>query len=93
MAEEREDDEPTVELGAGAAVDGVPLARVSSRLTYGIEKSTVRRREGETVIRTPDGPRQIGDLLDGVDSTYFERRQDFEEAIRAEIGDGPVPTE
>ena len=88
-----EADEPAVELGEGETVEGVPLARVSSRLTYGIEKSTVRRREGDTEIRTPDGPTPLSDVLDSVEETYFERRQAFEEAVRAVVGTGPVPTE
>lgn len=88
-----EADEPAVELGEGETVEGVPLARGSSRLTYGIEKSTVRRREGDTEIRTPDGPTPLSDVLDSVEETYFERRQAFEEAVRAVVGTGPVPTE
>ncbi|WP_136689544.1 DUF5789 family protein [Halorhabdus amylolytica] len=95
MADEDADeaDEPAVELGERESVEGVPLARVSSRLTYGIEKSTVRRREGDTEIRTPDGPTPLSDVLDSVEETYFERRQAFEEAVRAVVGSGPVPTE
>lgn len=95
MADEDADeaDEPAVELGEGESVAGVPLARVSSRLTYGIEKSTVRRREGETEIRTPDGPTPLGDVLDEIGETYFERRQAFEAHVRDVVGTGPVPTE
>ncbi|MFB6201296.1 MAG: DUF5789 family protein [Halorhabdus sp.] len=94
MADENDDqpEEPAVELGEGAAVAGVPLSRISSRLTYGIEKSTIRRRDGDTEIRTPDGPTRLGDVLDEVDETYFERRQDFETAVREIVGTGPVPT-
>ena len=91
--EDDEPEEPAVELGEGESVAGVPLARVSSRLMYGIEKSTVRRREGETEIRTPDGPTPLGDVLDEVEATYFERRQAFEDAVREVVGTGPVPTE
>jgi hypothetical protein len=95
MAEDNDDEseEPAVTLGEGDSVAGVPLARVSSRLSYGIEKSTVRRREGETEIRTPDGPQALGDVLDDIDETYFDRRQSFEQAVRAVVGTGPVPTE
>lgn len=95
MADEdgEETDEPAVELGDGEAVAGVPLARVSSRLTYGIEKSTVRRREGDTEIRTPDGPTRLEDVLAEVEATYFDRRQAFEDAVRNVVGTGPVPTE
>lgn len=94
MADESEDEEePTVELGSGESVDGVPLARVASRLTYGIEKSAIRRREGETEIRTADGPKRLGAVLDDVNESYFDRRQAFERAVRAELPDGPVATE
>jgi len=84
---------PPIELGEGPDVSGVPLAQVASRLTYGIEKSTVRRRMGDTEIRTPEGAQELGAVLDAVDVPYFERRQEFETAIREEIGTGPVPTE
>lgn len=93
MAEDSDDEEPAVELGSGETVAGVPLARVSSRLTYGIEKSTVLRREGETELRTADGPQRLETVLGSVDATYFERRQDFEAAVEAVLPDGPVPTE
>jgi hypothetical protein len=43
-------------------------------------------------IRTPDGPRKLADVLDEVDETYFQRRQEFEEAVRDVVGTGPVPT-
>lgn len=94
MAEDNdeEDVEPAVTLGDGAAVEGVPLARVSSRLTWALERSEVRRREGDTVVRTGDGPRELGDVLDEVEETYFDSRQSFEGAVREVIGYGPVPT-
>ncbi|QSG07082.1 DUF5789 family protein [Halapricum desulfuricans] len=88
-----EEDEPAVELGDGADVEGVPIAQVSARLMWGIEKSDVRRREGDTLIRTPDGPRELGEVLDEIDQVYFDRRQAFESAVRDVIGHGPVPTE
>jgi hypothetical protein len=88
-----EDDEPTVTLGAQQAVEGAPLARVSARLMWGIEKSAIVEREGETVIRTPSGPQELADLLDAVDKTYFATRQEFETAVDGVIGDGPIPTE
>lgn len=91
--EESEEHEPAVALGEGVDVEGAPLARVSARLHWGIEMSEVRRREGETVIRTPNGPTELGKVLDEVDETYFPRRQDFEDAVREVIGHGPVPTE
>lgn len=90
--EDSETEEPAVELGDGGAVEGAPLARVSARLMWGIEKSEVRRREGQTTIRTPDGPQELGDVLDDVDLPYFEKRQEFEDAVRDVVGTGPVPT-
>lgn len=94
MADDDEEDEgPVVELGDGPDVAGAPLARVSSRLHYGIEKSEVIRREGDVEIRTPDGAHALGDLLEESDETYFARRQDLEAAVREIIGTGPVPTD
>lgn len=89
---EEEADEPAIELGEGEPVDGAPVARVASRLHYAIEKSEIRRREGETTIRTPDGPRQLGDVLDSIDDVYFDTRQSFLDAVREEIGTGAIPT-
>ncbi|RXK48462.1 DUF5789 family protein [Halorientalis pallida] len=92
MAEdESEDEEPAVELGTGEPVDGVPLAQVSARLMWGAKKSYIQQREGDTVVRTPDGPQELGDVLDEVEETYFQRRQEFEEAVREVVGTGPVP--
>ena len=91
-AEEEAEEEPPVKLGDGESVKGAPLARVSARLMWGIERSDVRRREGDTIIRTPDGPRELGDVLDEVDLTYFEKRQEFENAVEDVIGTGPIPT-
>lgn len=94
MSDDEESEEaPAVELGDGPDVTGAPLARVTARLTWGIEHSTVVDREGETTIRTPDGPRELADVLDAVDVPYFADRHEFEEAVRSEIGTGPVPTE
>ncbi len=90
--EDEEEAEPAVELGDGEPVEGAPLARVGSRLTWGIEKSTVVDREGETTVRTPDGPQDLATLLEDVDIPYFEHRREFEGAVREVIGDGPVPT-
>ena len=93
MADEDEEDAgPVVELGEGDRVEGAPLARVASRLYYGIEASEVVRREGETEIRTPDGPRELGDVLEPVDATYFDTRQAFVSAVEDAVGAGPVPT-
>lgn len=87
-----ESDEPAVTLGEGTDVEGVPLAQVSARLMWGIERSAIEDREGETTIRTPDGPRELGNVLAEVESTYFATQQEFEDAVRSVIGHGPVPT-
>lgn len=87
-----DDDDTAVELGEGNPVEGAPLARVSARLMWGIEKSAVLEREGDTVIRTPDGPRTLADVLEAVDQPYFSTQREFEDAVRAVIGSGPVPT-
>jgi hypothetical protein len=92
MADEEEDEGPVVELGEGEPVEGVPLEQATARLYYGIEKSEVERREGDTVVRTPDGSRQLGDVLAEVEETYFETRRDLEAAIEGVVGTGPVPT-
>lgn len=91
--DEDEEAGPAVELGDGNPVEGAPLARVVSRLTWPIEKSHVVRKEGDTVIRTPDGGRELADLLDAVDHSYFATRQEFVDEVREVTGIGPVPTE
>lgn len=83
---------PTVELGEGTPVEGAPLARVAARLTWPQEKSEVVRKEGDAVIRTPEGPQSLEDVLDGVETTYFGRRQDFVDAVRGVVGTGPIPS-
>ncbi|MFC6756029.1 MULTISPECIES: DUF5789 family protein [Haloarcula] len=88
-----EEQEPAVELGEGPDVEGAPLSRVTARLTWGIEHSTVVDREGDTTIRTPDGPQELAAVLDEVDETYFADRHEFEAAVREVVGTGPVPTE
>jgi len=92
MSDDDEDAEPAVSLGTHTPVEGSPLARVSSRLTWPKEKSEVDRLEGETVIRTPDGPRELSDVLADVDETYFQSEQEFTDEIRSVVGSGPVPT-
>jgi hypothetical protein len=93
MADEDEEEAgPVVELGQGDPVEGAPLARVASRLYYGIEASEVVRREGETEIRTPDGPRALGDVFESVDETYFETKQALVRTVEDVVGTGPVPT-
>jgi hypothetical protein len=93
MADEEEADaEPAVELGEGEPVEGAPLARVTSRLSWPIKKSRLETLEGDAVIRTPDGPTELSAALEDVDITYFEKRQEFEEAVRDVVGRGPVAT-
>jgi hypothetical protein len=90
--DEEEDEEPAVELGEGQPVEGAPLARVTSRLNWGSKHSEIVEREGDTTIRTPDGPQELEAVLDDVDVPYFETRQEFTEAVRDVVGTGPVPT-
>lgn len=90
--DEEEEEGPAVELGEGESVDGAPLARVASRLTWGVQKSEVIRKEGEEIIRTPDGPQKLADVLEESDETYFSTRQEFTDAVREVIGYGAVPT-
>ncbi|ELZ10214.1 DUF5789 family protein [Natrinema thermotolerans] len=92
MSDDDEDAEPAVELGSHTPVEGAPLARVSSRLTWPKEKSEVERMEGESVVRTPDGPRELSTILESVDETYFQRKREFEGHVRDVIGTGPIPT-
>lgn len=88
-----EEEAPAVELGEGEPVEGAPLARVASRLTWPQETSRVREKEGDATVRTPDGPRTLDSILDAVDETYFDTRQTFLSAVRSEIGTGPIPTD
>lgn len=92
MSDEEDDGEPAVELGERTPVEGAPLSRVTSRLTWPVEKSELDRREGDSVVRTPDGPRELSALLAEIDETYFERRQEFESHVRDVTGAGPIPT-
>lgn len=91
--DEDSEDEPAVSLGDGASVRGAPVARVAERLMWGIERSEIVAREGDTTIRTPDGPRELADVLTDVDQTYFATRQEFMDTIEDVIGTGPIPTE
>ncbi|MFB6300567.1 MAG: DUF5789 family protein [Halobacteriales archaeon] len=93
--EEEQDEEaegPAVELGEAPAVEGAPIARVASRLTWPIERSEIDRKEGDTEIRTPDGPMALSTVLEDVETSYFDGRQEFVHAVEAVIGTGPVPT-
>ncbi|KYH27703.1 hypothetical protein HAPAU_03710 [Halalkalicoccus paucihalophilus] len=87
-----EEEAPLVELGDRTPVEGAPLARVASRLYWPVQRSEIRRKEGETVVRTAEGPTSVDELLDGTDITYFESRQEFVDACREVTGTGPVPT-
>ncbi|SNZ13024.1 hypothetical protein SAMN06269185_2017 [Natronoarchaeum philippinense] len=89
---DEEEDAPAVELGERTPVEGAPLARVASRLEWPIQKSEIVRKEGEVTIRTPEGPQELGDVLDDVETTYFSRRQDFVADVEDVVGTGPVQT-
>lgn len=89
---DEDEEEHAVTLGERTPVEGAPLARVTARLTWPKEASEIDRLEGDSVIRTPEGPRELSAILEAVDETYFERRQEFEEHVRAVVGTGPVPT-
>ncbi len=90
---DEDDSEPAVELGDGADVEGAPVARIASRMHWPQERSSIDRKVGDVTIRTPDGPRELGDVLSETDETYFQRRQEFLTAVREVVGTGPVPTE
>lgn len=92
MADDNEDESPAVELGDREPVDGIPVARISSRLHWPIQNSEVIRRDGDETIRTPDGPRTLADVLEDVDETYFQSEHEFIANIRDAIGTGPIPT-
>ncbi|ELY39647.1 DUF5789 family protein [Natronorubrum tibetense] len=89
---DEDDEEPAVILGASTPVEGAPLARVTSRLVWPKEKSEIDRLEGDSVVRTPDGPQELSTILEDIDETYFQRHQEFENHVRAVIGTGPIPT-
>ena len=95
MADEEdgeEEAEPAVELGDREPVEGAPAARVASRLTWPQEQSRILAKEGDSVIRTPDGPQTLSDVLDESDETYFDTRQTFMDEVRGVVGAGPVQT-
>ena len=87
-----EESTPTVQLGDGRAVEGAPVARIASRLTWPQTKSDIIEKFGETEIRTPDGPEPLADVLESVDITYFDRRQTFINAVFETVGREPVAT-
>lgn len=90
---EAEEEPPAVELGEGTTVEGAPLARVAARLTWPQERSRIIGKEGDVTIRTPEGPQTVSDLLEATDTTYFDSRQTFVDAVKDVIGRGPVQTE
>ncbi|SDG12399.1 hypothetical protein SAMN04488067_11632 [Halorubrum xinjiangense] len=91
--DEEAEAEPAVELGDGPEVAGEPVARVASRLTWPAKNSDVREQEGDTELRTPDGPRALDDVLADSDDPLFESRSDFVQAVEDVVGRGPVATE
>lgn len=91
--ESEEDAEPAVELGTGDPVEGAPLARVASRLTWPQERSRIVEKEGDSTIRTPDGPQGLEAVLEETDITYYDSKQEFIDAVEDVIGRGPVQTE
>ena len=94
MADGDEDEDgPVVELGEETPLEGQPPARVAARLTWPHEVSRIREQEGDSVIRTPDGPQSLADVLDEVEETYIDSRQTFVTAVRDVVGTGPVETE
>lgn len=90
-SDDEEDDEQTLPA-SGPTVEGAPLSRVASRLSWPLQQSEVVRREGDVTIRTPDGPQQLGAILEDVSVSYFATEEEFTDAVRAVIGSGPVPT-
>lgn len=91
-AADEEEEAPAVELGEREPVEGAPLGRIASRLTWPQEKSEIQRKMGDSTIRTPAGPQPLSTILEDVDVTYFARRQEFVESVRDAVGIGPVPT-
>lgn len=91
--DEDADAEPAVELGEGPAVEGEPVARVAARLTWPATRSEVQTQEGNAVVRTPDGPAQLTEVLEESDVPLYESRSEFRAAVTDVVGDGPVATE
>ena len=91
--DETETEEPAVELGEGPDVPGEPIARVASRLTWPAKRSDLRAQEGDATIRTPDGPRDLDDVLAESAVPLFESRSEFVTEIEELVGRGPVATE
>ena len=91
--DEDADAEPAVELGDGPAVEGEPVARVAARLTWPATQSEIEAQERDAVVRTPDGPTPLAEILDASDVPLYESRSEFRAAVTDVVGDGPVATE
>lgn len=91
--EEAEAAEPAVELGEGPDVPGEPIARVASRLTWPAKRSDVVTQEGDAVVRSPDGPRDLDGVLADSEVPLFESRGEFVAEVEELVGRGPVATE
>ena len=92
-AEGAEEVEPAVELGDRVDVAGEPIARVASRLTWPAARSDVANQEGDAAIRTPEGPRDLDDVLADAEVSLFESRSEFVATVEELVGRGPVATE
>ena len=92
MADDDDEEAPAIELGEGPDVAGAPVARVASRLSWPRSKSDVIVQEGETTIRSGEGPQVLEDVLEEIETPYFATRQEFVHDIREVIGDNPVDT-
>ena len=90
--EDPEEESPAVTLGDGPPVEGAPLSRVASRLSWPQSADSIQEKEGETPIRTANGPIALADILEDVETSYFATRREFVHDIRAVIGYGPVET-
>jgi hypothetical protein len=91
--EEAEESEPAVELGDGPDVAGEPIARVASRLTWPAKRSDVVAQEGDAAVRTPEGPRDLDDVLAESEVPLYESRSEFVADVEELVGRGPVATE
>jgi hypothetical protein len=91
--EEAEESEPAVELGDGPDVAGEPIARVASRLTWPAKRSDVVAQEGDAAVRTPEGPRDLDDVLAESEVPLYESRSEFVADVEELAGRGPVATE
>ena len=89
--EEEEAEEPAVTLGEASPVEGAPISRVASRISWPRAKSAVLEAEGDEPIRTSEGAVPLTAILDDVEISYFARRQEFVDAVREVIGYDPVP--